>query len=692
MFWPTPQDYNEAVQQPQQNFSDADLRASQPELNSLGLPKPITGAFASVYRLRSRNRDWAVKCFLSNQYGQNLRYEQISEHLRRASMPYSVDFEYINRGISVRGEWFPILKMEWIEGQQLSDFVTQNVSRAYKLTPLANAFLAMVQALQRVQIAHGDLQHGNILIVEGQPRLVDYDGMFVASFANLTSNEIGHRNYQHPLRALHDFDAGLDNFSAWVIYASLRILSLDSTIWQSAPRDGESLLFKQADFQHPHTSQVLRLLEMHECPAIRNLGRRIHANSCLAVADVPPLDADDDRYVEIPEHLPEADSETAHLSFAGDASKWFSAWPEYGKNENGLLFNKPAFAEKDSAAALKLFVGSGTPVTSSAARAADVLPSVSTTSGAAPPAVNFVSPGGGQLVTTAVNQQWWHGADPAALQEAQPAYGLPMQSPTAAASTPSIPTGRAGGHNKGRRAGDSILWNTAVVSSISFALLIGFVTASIQRRAIPPKTQSFDNLLGSVSKFIAVKEKGDAYLQKKQYPYAINAYQTAISYAKGVVDSANTDLASAYLGLGTAYNALKNYDEAQQALYSAIGIYDRAHDEHGFMLAEYEHGINRYYSGDYLDAEMHFIKLERFWESQPDTDERAQWLSKCRGWLQTASDSFENSRLKTNSPPRTSSAPATSANSVATASRSSSSMHMEPSPSPDIASPDNFKH
>jgi hypothetical protein len=61
MSWPTPQDYNEALQNPRLNFEDRELQTGTPELTALGLPRPITGGFASVYSVRSGSRRWAVR-------------------------------------------------------------------------------------------------------------------------------------------------------------------------------------------------------------------------------------------------------------------------------------------------------------------------------------------------------------------------------------------------------------------------------------------------------------------------------------------------------------------------------------------------------------------------------------------------------------------------------------------------------
>lgn len=62
MPWPTPQDFQEAVQNPRLAFRDPELQAARPREDALGLPQPITGGFASVYKLlASGGGVWAVR-------------------------------------------------------------------------------------------------------------------------------------------------------------------------------------------------------------------------------------------------------------------------------------------------------------------------------------------------------------------------------------------------------------------------------------------------------------------------------------------------------------------------------------------------------------------------------------------------------------------------------------------------------
>jgi len=80
--WPTPQDYNEAIQNPHHNLSDPELQSGKIEANKLGLPKPITGAFASVYRVHCKDKDYAVRCFLRDIPDAQWRYERISDFVQ----------------------------------------------------------------------------------------------------------------------------------------------------------------------------------------------------------------------------------------------------------------------------------------------------------------------------------------------------------------------------------------------------------------------------------------------------------------------------------------------------------------------------------------------------------------------------------------------------------------------------------
>jgi len=113
--YPRLQDYNEAVQNPHITFSDAELQAGRVELNKLGLPFARSGGFATVYKVDCGARTFAVRCFKREVADQQQRYREITQHLKAVSLPYTVDFTFLEQGIRVKGQWYPILKMAWIK-------------------------------------------------------------------------------------------------------------------------------------------------------------------------------------------------------------------------------------------------------------------------------------------------------------------------------------------------------------------------------------------------------------------------------------------------------------------------------------------------------------------------------------------------------------------------------------------------
>src|SRR5262245_43926465 len=140
MGWPLSQDYNEAVQNLRTAVTDPDLRSGSAVPGPLGLPLPRSGNFADVYQIRGADgRTWALKCFTRPVHQLGNRYAAIDEHLREARLPFTVGFEFLPEGVRVRGHWYPALKMEWVEGLQLNEFVRRNAGRAEHL----RAILAM---------------------------------------------------------------------------------------------------------------------------------------------------------------------------------------------------------------------------------------------------------------------------------------------------------------------------------------------------------------------------------------------------------------------------------------------------------------------------------------------------------------------------------------------------------------------
>jgi hypothetical protein len=303
MTWPSPQDYNEAVQNPAQSFDDVELKAGSPELDRFGLPRPTSGAFACVYRFKCpKGKEWAVRCFLHPVTDQSQRYAELREKLATLrGGKYIVDFDFLDRGIRVHNTWYPILKMEWVDGLTINNFVDTQVFDREAMQTLGENFKDMIRFLKENGITHGDLQHGNIMVVKNELKLVDYDCMFVEGMPEFTIPELGHRNYQHPSRNAQHNGAYLDNFSAWTIHTALNCLSAAPAVWNQLGAGDESMLFRHEDFLHPSLSPTFSVLEHHGSPEALLHSRRLRYLSGLPIEKIPSLD----ETVEVPADMDE---------------------------------------------------------------------------------------------------------------------------------------------------------------------------------------------------------------------------------------------------------------------------------------------------------------------------------------------------------------------------------------------------
>lgn len=255
-YWPSARHFTEVIQCPSVCFASPVLRNTLPAVDRLGMPIVTSGQFAYVYKLKSTNGhgDFAVRCFRGYLGDRDQRYRAIQDHVQSLPVLCLSDFRYAPEGILVGGQRYPILFMKWIDGPTLDLYVGEMLHRRDVLLHLAEEWLRVVSALEASGVAHGDLQHGNVIVEHGQLRLIDHDGIFVPSMNGWSASEVGHQHYQHPHRTAHQFDQSLDNFSSLVIYLSLLSLAERPALWQEY--HDENLLFTKADFQDPSSSTL----------------------------------------------------------------------------------------------------------------------------------------------------------------------------------------------------------------------------------------------------------------------------------------------------------------------------------------------------------------------------------------------------------------------------------------------------
>ncbi len=256
--WPTQVEYQDALQNPGLCLADPLLRTVVPlDLTPFGLPSPISGQFANVYRMQSSDgKWWGIKLFLRHLSSRTVQYHALQTHLLRLSPAptWFVPFAYHEKGIRINGLWFPILQMPWLrDATPLNTYIDGIVNDPAAVRRLRDAWRKLVMEMGRERFAHGDLQHGNVLVRlgrDGKPpmlHLLDYDGAWVPGLAGRVGTESGHHSYQHPGRAPGDFGMRMDRFAGVAVYTALLILSRAPDLWYRFD-NGDNVLWRREDF------------------------------------------------------------------------------------------------------------------------------------------------------------------------------------------------------------------------------------------------------------------------------------------------------------------------------------------------------------------------------------------------------------------------------------------------------------
>ena len=255
MNYPLISEYIESIKSEEDNFKE--LKYLRPILSDDGLPIMSSGNFAVVFKMwdERERRHYAIKCFTKDQPLRAESYQLIADELKKVSssyIPYIRYYEkelFVDTGQTDESE-FPVLLMDWVEGESLDKYIHNNIEDRFQLNMLAFRFSQLAEWLIGQPFAHGDLKPDNILVLSNSAlTLVDFDGMYVPAMYEQNAREVGSPDFSHPMRTEKNFDEHIDDFSIISILLSLKLLSLDSSLLN---RFGASdrLLLSRTDYQN----------------------------------------------------------------------------------------------------------------------------------------------------------------------------------------------------------------------------------------------------------------------------------------------------------------------------------------------------------------------------------------------------------------------------------------------------------
>jgi len=234
------------------------------------LIEQYSGGYSRVFPIAVNNKTLALRCFVSDVTDAKHRYQTISSFLSQLHIDYFVEFAYVEQGIRIKGKVYPIIRMEWFDGDTLKNYIQKNYSNKKLLQKTAALFLQMVQTLHHQGISHGDLQDENILIKSKGTtldiKLIDYDSLYVDHLKGSRQQIVGKPNFQHPIRIQNKdslyANEKMDYFSELVIYISLLALAEKPSLWNKYQLDqAEGFFFEDVDFQDPSSSKIFKDLQ-----------------------------------------------------------------------------------------------------------------------------------------------------------------------------------------------------------------------------------------------------------------------------------------------------------------------------------------------------------------------------------------------------------------------------------------------
>jgi hypothetical protein len=286
--YPEAEDYIRAVQQPERSFLRPELRSAVFDVHPVfRIPMPAAGNAAVVFKARLGGSDAALRFFIREDASSRERYTALGEHFADRGIEDCVAHPtWIDGAISLNEGTWPMVRMTWVDGRTLDAYVGHLASTGDvgALASLATTWRDLVSRLQAAEFAHGDLQHGNVLVdTSSSLRLVDFDGSWIAAFSGgAPPRETGHPNYQ---RTGREWGRWMDTFPGLVVYTALLVLSRQPAAWARL-HTGENILFSAEDFAPPFRTPTWQTVSGIGDAEIEHAAERLrHACRSGAAAD-----------------------------------------------------------------------------------------------------------------------------------------------------------------------------------------------------------------------------------------------------------------------------------------------------------------------------------------------------------------------------------------------------------------------
>lgn len=268
MALPTKEEISVAIES-EYSLRAIELSGYEPVPGIIG-PESYSGGFCVVFPFVKGRQRKAVRVWHQEIDKIKERYRLLSQDFKRLKNNALLSFEYVEKGLNVKGQLLDITIMDWVEGYPLKNYILDIVhdtrskkEKSQAILELAGKLRDAFENMHKLGLSHGDLQHDNIIITgDGAPRFIDYDCFYSPSMGSrFHQTTAGYHGYQHPSRFKRSYISNekSDYFSELVIYTCLIAIAEEpSLVDRYNISESEWMLFSGEDLNNFLDSKVYK--------------------------------------------------------------------------------------------------------------------------------------------------------------------------------------------------------------------------------------------------------------------------------------------------------------------------------------------------------------------------------------------------------------------------------------------------
>lgn len=225
MPFPLISEYIEAIKS-SENFKQ--LRYLHAIWNNDGYPVMSSGNHGVVFQMEDERNGklYALKCFIKQCQNTDEDYKAIERQLEHSSSHYIIPFHFLDKELYVdtkqtEEKEFPVVLMDWIDGQSLCHYLQEIKDCPHLLSNLSYQFYLMASWLLNQPFFHGDLRPENIIITKhSNIVLIDYDNVCLKA------------HYNKNAKSEFGYNQDVDNVPLLKMALSLKLFSLNTELIQ----------------------------------------------------------------------------------------------------------------------------------------------------------------------------------------------------------------------------------------------------------------------------------------------------------------------------------------------------------------------------------------------------------------------------------------------------------------------------